>query len=806
MSLRGVVLLLLLAVCGYGATCLLLPRLDLDARQQYSMDRAAAVARTRELATGMGIDTSGWSEVVRTRNSIRMAFIKLRYPADPAAGLVAPAHYLVRLNNLRTGQRFSATFLSSGRLVGYNYQPRKGADALRDLAVVVEGGVTGAQGAHDAGRIAAEAAEKLAGEQWPLFKPLADFDTGKTAGAFSWSAATPALNLTIQASVRDDRVQALNIETALPPAVEREYNQYWGRRLRMIGNLTNLILWPSFLLIVIFYFTGLIRRNIPHRVTLIFFAAVLALLLAANYAGTASEDLRFSTFINTEKSYYWAELILPWVVFMLVTLLLSLSVYLCWAAGLAFSIRDPKRKTISMELLFKGKTWTRQVMRSIFTGLAAGGMIAAAPYLVAGTRLFANSHANFNDLGSLAASRHPVFASIATIQAEGILIVFGFIAPLLTYFLRRPMLEGLLIFLAAFLACLGERYSVGSMAPVMLTSAIEAGVLLAVYNRADLLATMTASAAATLGLASAALASQSFSSLAASGWRGLSAIAVLMAVSLAGTLRARQAGEEETAVPAHLLTTTAERERLKAEFEIARKAQQQMLPANPPHIAGVEISAVCIPSKDVGGDLYDFLHMPGGKVGIVVADVSGKGVPASLYMTLTKGLMTSVSENTADPGEILREVNRHLYEACRKRVFVTLFLGVLDPETLQFDYARAGHNPPVLHRSDTGEVSMLRPGGIGLGLNSGKTFDATLQVDSMPLRKGDKLFIYSDGITEAMNAKNEEYGEERLMELVTRLDGFNATDMRNAVMSNVGVFLGKVSPQDDQTLVVVKVL
>ncbi len=198
--------------------------------------------------------------------------------------------------------------------------------------------------------------------------------------------------------------------------------------------------------------------------------------------------------------------------------------------------------------------------------------------------------------------------------------------------------------------------------------------------------------------------------------------------------------------------------------------------------------------------------MPGGKIGIVVADVSGKGVPASLYMTLTKGLMVSVSEQISDPGEILREVNKHLFEVCRRRVFVTLFLGVLDPETMSFDYARAGHNPPVFFRKTNNETRLLTPSGIGLGLNGGRIFDASLQVASLKLQKGDSLYLYSDGITEAMNAKNEEYGEERLIEMVRRLDGFNATDMRDAIMENVRVFLGKVAPQDDQTLVVVKVV
>jgi sigma-B regulation protein RsbU (phosphoserine phosphatase) len=229
-----------------------------------------------------------------------------------------------------------------------------------------------------------------------------------------------------------------------------------------------------------------------------------------------------------------------------------------------------------------------------------------------------------------------------------------------------------------------------------------------------------------------------------------------------------------------------------------------MLPDAPPEIPGLEISAICIPSKEVGGDLYDFLPLSDGRLGIVVADVSGKGVPASLYMTLTKGLLVSVSETTSDPGEILREVNRHLYEVCRRKMFVTLFLGVIDPVTKRLSYARAGHNPTVFRRPAV-ETKLLRAGGIGLGLNRGKIFDQTLKVETVQLAANDKLYFYSDGITEAMNPKNEEYGEERLMSLTERLDSVGADEARDVVLNDVKDFLDTNQPQDDQTLVIVKV-
>jgi sigma-B regulation protein RsbU (phosphoserine phosphatase) len=174
-------------------------------------------------------------------------------------------------------------------------------------------------------------------------------------------------------------------------------------------------------------------------------------------------------------------------------------------------------------------------------------------------------------------------------------------------------------------------------------------------------------------------------------------------------------------------------------------------------------------------------------------------------MTLTKGLLASVAEATSDPGEILREVNRHLYIACGKKMFVTLLLGIVDTSERTFSYARAGHNPPVWRRAAEEETRLLRAKGLGLGLNSGEVFNRALVVETIRLESRDKLVLYSDGITEAMNGERVEYGEERLMEIAARSDALNAEEMRDAILKDVSDFLGTVPPQDDQTLVVLQV-
>jgi sigma-B regulation protein RsbU (phosphoserine phosphatase) len=139
-------------------------------------------------------------------------------------------------------------------------------------------------------------------------------------------------------------------------------------------------------------------------------------------------------------------------------------------------------------------------------------------------------------------------------------------------------------------------------------------------------------------------------------------------------------------------------------------------------------------------------------------------------------------------------------------MFVTMLLGVVDPERRTFSYARAGHNPPVWRQKMGQRTTLLHARGMGLGLNPGDVFDRTLEVESIGLEPHDTLFLYSDGITEAMNEQREEYGEARLMSLASGTDGIDAEGARDAVLASVSAFLGKTPPQDDQTLVVVRVL
>jgi serine phosphatase RsbU (regulator of sigma subunit) len=230
-----------------------------------------------------------------------------------------------------------------------------------------------------------------------------------------------------------------------------------------------------------------------------------------------------------------------------------------------------------------------------------------------------------------------------------------------------------------------------------------------------------------------------------------------------------------------------------------------MLPAEPPLIEGYTVAASCEPAREVGGDLYDFLRVSDGRWGIAVADVSGKGVPAALYMTLTKGLLCAAAQDSGDPRWILSAVNRHLKAVTKRKMFVTMAFAVLDPAARRMDYVRAGHNPVVWRRRAAGETRLLSGGGIGLGIAAPALFGKTLAIETLDLNPGDALVFYSDGLTEAMNEELEQFGEDRLMAAVERADGMRAAEARDSILGEVRRFLDGVHAQDDLTIAVLRV-
>jgi serine phosphatase RsbU (regulator of sigma subunit) len=260
-----------------------------------------------------------------------------------------------------------------------------------------------------------------------------------------------------------------------------------------------------------------------------------------------------------------------------------------------------------------------------------------------------------------------------------------------------------------------------------------------------------------------------------------------------------------------LLREQAEKERLEEELRIARQIQMSLLPQGTVGLPGLRIAALCLPAAEVGGDYYDLLPLSDTKMGVLVADVSGKGTSAALYMAELKGLVLSLSRIHDSPARLLAEANRILAANMDPRSFITMTYAVVDTAARTLRYARAGHNPMIHLEAATGRTRVLAPQGIGLGMDRGERFEEVLEEAVVPLVTGDVFVFFTDGLSEAMNTSAELFGERRLRDVVEATEslgtheGDDTNDMKERILAAVRDFVGEAAQHDDMTMVILKV-
>ncbi len=246
----------------------------------------------------------------------------------------------------------------------------------------------------------------------------------------------------------------------------------------------------------------------------------------------------------------------------------------------------------------------------------------------------------------------------------------------------------------------------------------------------------------------------------------------------------------------------AQRERLNREVEIAREVQERLFPQTLPPIRGIDYAGACRPALGVGGDYYDFLALPGGQLGIAIGDVSGKGIAAALTMaTLQASLRGEATRMTDDLATVVSNVNRLVYEASSANRYATFFYGQYNPAKRELTYVNAGHNPPMLFHCSAGEwrLSRLETGGTVVGLLESFPY----QQGAVTIAPNDVFVAYTDGISEAMNNADEEWGEDRMMETIRSCSGLNPSEMIASIMQAADAFVAGAKQHDDMTLVVI---
>jgi len=251
-------------------------------------------------------------------------------------------------------------------------------------------------------------------------------------------------------------------------------------------------------------------------------------------------------------------------------------------------------------------------------------------------------------------------------------------------------------------------------------------------------------------------------------------------------------------VNARLFAETLEAERYARQLAYAGEVQRRMIPANPPAVPGLDIGAVYRPTFEVGGDFYDFILLPKGNLGIAIADVSGKGVPASLQMASLRSALRVEAYHTYDIDRVLADVNRHLCRDASTSDFATAFYGVIGARTGRLTYCNAGHPPPILMRGE--EIMRRETGGTVLGIAPGTTFERGL----IDLKVGDVLLFYTDGAVEAFNFAEEPFGQDRLIDSLRRHADQPAPRVAQAILWDIRRFRGLADRFDDLTMVVIK--
>lgn len=259
-----------------------------------------------------------------------------------------------------------------------------------------------------------------------------------------------------------------------------------------------------------------------------------------------------------------------------------------------------------------------------------------------------------------------------------------------------------------------------------------------------------------------------------------------------------------------LLRVEREKKRLEDELRIAHDIQMSLLPQGPLGFPGLSITSVCVPAREVGGDYFDILPIDEHRVGVLIADVSGKGTSAALYMAEMKGLMLALSGNHSSPRELLVTANRIMAAHLNSRSFITMIYAIIDTKARTLTYARAGHTPLLYVPGPTAPsrgLKLLAPEGMVLGFNigDGTMFERLLEEQTLPIHEGDIFLFYTDGISEAMNGADECFGEDRVGRIVEEHAHLPSDELRERILREIAAFVGDAPQHDDMTMILLRV-
>src|SRR5450432_95853 len=247
-----------------------------------------------------------------------------------------------------------------------------------------------------------------------------------------------------------------------------------------------------------------------------------------------------------------------------------------------------------------------------------------------------------------------------------------------------------------------------------------------------------------------------------------------------------------------------EKKRLDHDLQIAREIQRIMLPAEAPIIAGFEISGLNIPASQVSGDYFDYIIVDDERLGVAIADVSGKGVPASIIMAICRSVLRSQATGNPSPADVLQKVNRQIYPDIKEDMFISMAYVILDHARNTMVLSRAGHDAPLLYQRASETVTPVKPPGMVVGIDSGSVFDRITGDFALSLERDDCLLLYTDGLTEALDANGDEFGFDRMVQCVRASAPSGAPAMITRLIDELRSFVGAQPQNDDITLIAIR--
>lgn len=247
-----------------------------------------------------------------------------------------------------------------------------------------------------------------------------------------------------------------------------------------------------------------------------------------------------------------------------------------------------------------------------------------------------------------------------------------------------------------------------------------------------------------------------------------------------------------------------EKRKMDDELRTAREVQNVLLPSGEPHIPGFRVYGSNTPARMISGDYFDFIELPDNRSGIVIADVTGKGVPAGLLMAMCRSVLRLTARSTASPSEALGLVNRHLFPDVREDMFVSLIYLVLENDTGKLRMARAGHDAPTMYRADTGCIETIKPPGLALGIDEGDVFERVTKDMDIEMQTGDCLLLHTDGVCEAVDEHGHEFGLEKLESNFLKSAALGAESVVESIRKEVALFAGDQPQMDDITMIAIE--